>query len=87
MTTVPVHANTKPPRKKRRIFLWFFLAVQLLFVAWVISGIASGSGNTSDAEDAGTAIGVGLLVLFWFFVDCFLAVGYGVYRLAARRAE
>lgn len=82
MTTVPMH-DTKPA-KRHRIFMWFFLVVQLLFAAWVIAGIASGSENTTDAENAGTAIGVGLLVLLWFFVDCFLGVGYAVYRLARR---
>jgi hypothetical protein len=73
------------PKKKRRIFLWFFLAVQVIFLFWIITGVASGSENTSDAEDAGTAIGVFLIVVIWFFVDFFLAVIYGVYRLATRR--
>ena len=35
----PGHAA--PRRKKRRIFLWIFLAVQALFLIWLIAGIAS----------------------------------------------
>lgn len=80
------HQQKQPQaKKKRRVFWWFFLALQLLFIIWVISGIASGSGNTTDAEDAGTTIGVLLILVIWFFVDCFVAVIYGVYRLATRR--
>ena len=83
-------------KKKRRVFLCVFLAVQVLFLAWVISGAASGAGQPSDcgtlsastcntASDAGTAIGVGVLIVLWFFVDAFLGIVYGVYRLASRR--
>jgi len=28
-------------RKKRRIFLWVFLAIQALFILWLVVGIAS----------------------------------------------
>lgn len=38
---VPAQA---PPKKKRRIFLWFFLAVQVIFIIWLISAAASGTG-------------------------------------------
>src|SRR3954452_23672449 len=83
-------------RKKRRIFLWFFLIVQLIFLIWIISAVSSSGGDATDcgsltqqecndASDVGTGIGVFLLILIWFFVDCFLAVIYGVYRLASRR--
>jgi hypothetical protein len=84
--------STKPKRKKR-IFLWFFLAVQALFLIWIIAG-ASGSDPTDcgtlskqacqDASDVGTGIGVILIILFWCIVDFLLAVGYGIYRLARR---
>ena len=30
-----------PPRKRRRVFLWFFLAVQALFVIWLVVGLAT----------------------------------------------
>lgn len=87
----------QPVKKKRRIFLWVFLAVQVLFIIWVIAGAHSGSGQPKDcgslskhtcnsASDAGTAIGVVLIIGLWFFVDAFLGVVYGVYRLASRRS-
>lgn len=31
----------QPPRKKRRVFLWVFLAIQGLFIIWIIGGVAS----------------------------------------------
>jgi len=84
-----------PARKKRRMFLWFFLAVQALFLIWIISGIAGASGDPSDcgslskeacndAEAVGTGIGVFLVVVLWMVVDFLLGVGYAIYRLARR---
>ncbi|MGH3349141.1 MAG: hypothetical protein ACRDPS_00640 [Nocardioides sp.] len=82
------------PKKKRRIFWWFFLAVQILFIIWIIAGATSGGTATDcgslsqqacqDAQDVGTGIGVFLIVIFWMIVDFFLAVIYGIYRLATR---
>jgi hypothetical protein len=98
-----------PPRRRpRRIFLWVFLAIQALFVVWVITGAAGGGSIHSDAvaychahpdqflpfaqcvsdygggEKAGTAIGVGLVVVLWAVTDIILGVSYGVWRLARR---
>ncbi|MBQ0868119.1 hypothetical protein KBZ21_00765 [Streptomyces sp. A73] len=81
------------------MFLWFFLAVQLIFLIWIIAGGMSGSGTPAqcrgltgmelqdckDAADAGTAIGVGLIIVIWAAVDFILVATYGVYRLAKRR--
>jgi hypothetical protein len=41
-----------PPaqRKKRRVFLWVFLAVQALFLIWLIAGVAGTSHSGSDAH-------------------------------------
>lgn len=83
------------PKKKKRIFLWFFLAVQLLFIIWIIAGASSSGGDATDcgslsqkacndAEDIGTGLGVALIIVFWMVVDFLLAVIYGVYRLAKR---
>jgi hypothetical protein len=33
-----------PPRRKRRIFPWFFLAIQVIFLIWLITGLAQGTG-------------------------------------------
>ena len=82
-----------PPQRKRKIrkFTWFFLAVQVLFLIWVIAGIASGSGQPSDcggldaqtcndASDTGTAIGVFLVVGLWAFFDVILGIIWLVTR-------
>lgn len=84
-----------PPKKKRRIFLWVFLAVQILFIVWIIAGIASNGGHATNcgtlsqtdcdnAKNVGKGLGVAIIVVFWIVVDFLLAVVYGVYRLARR---
>ncbi|MFD4474727.1 hypothetical protein ACFWPU_01220 [Streptomyces sp. NPDC058471] len=83
------------PRKSRRIFLWVFLAIQALFVVWIVTGSAGSSGTPSDcgtldaqtcndAEQAGTAIGVGIVIALWAATDIILGITYAVYRLARR---
>lgn len=95
-----------PRRKARRVFMWTFLVIQALFVAWVISGIMSHTGATTaevnagclhgawqglfksqadclvhyraglnQAASAGTAIGVGIVIVFWAIVDIILGIG------------
>ena len=39
-----------PPRKRHRVFLWVFLTVQLLFLAWVIVGATSASGTPEECR-------------------------------------
>jgi len=112
----PQYGAPPPKRRKRRIFLWVFLAIQVLFIIWIVTGIAtvhtgpthaqlvSGcynhawfplfksqadcvkhyGGALNDAGTAGKAIGVGLIIAFWFVVDMILGVSYGVYKLATR---
>lgn len=73
-TTTP-DAEGPAPRKKRRIFLWFFLAVQALFIFWITAGASTASGTPedcgdlsaemcNDASDVGTGIGVFLIIVF-----------------------
>lgn len=82
------------PKKKRRVFLWIFLAVNLLFIIWIIGGIASG-GDASDcgslsqedcqaASDVGTGIGVFLILVLWVIVDVLLFIPWVIYKLARR---
>jgi hypothetical protein len=60
------------PRKRRRIFLWFFLAVQVIFIIWLITGGVAADHNVTHcvgqyckgATEAGSAIGIGLIVVF-----------------------
>lgn len=40
------------PRKKRRVFLWIFAAVQVLFIIWIVAGAASGTPGPSAAAQA-----------------------------------
>lgn len=91
----PEHQAAPPAKKKRRIFMWFFLIVQVLFIIWIITGIASGSGDATDcgslsqeacnnAEDVGTGIGVVLLFIIWMVVDFLLFIPWVVIKLARR---
>ena len=83
------------PKRKKRVFLWVFLAVQVLFAIWMISALGSGSGQPTDcgsldaetcntASDVGTGIAVVLIIGVWFFVDCFMAVAYAVVKMSRR---
>jgi hypothetical protein len=46
-----VPAMEKPVRRRRRrIFLWFFLAVQVIFLIWIITGVAGTSGSGADSH-------------------------------------
>lgn len=93
----PVPPPEEPKRKPHRIFLWAFLAVQAIFLIWIITGASSGDdssckGMTGDAlrlcqdtGDVGTAIGVGLVIALWAAVDVILGITYAVYRLSRRR--
>lgn len=82
-------AFTKP---KRRIFMWVFLAINALFLFWIIGGAASGAQETTnltgaeaDAYAVGTGIGVMLILGLWFVVDVLLFIGWAVVRLSSRR--
>ncbi len=91
-------APALPPRKRRMVFFWVFLAVQIIFLIWLISGIATAGGTPDscsgltgddlqfckDAGDLGTTIGAGLIVGLWAAVDFVLAVSYAIYRLSRR---
>ena len=81
-------------KQKVRAFTWVILVINVLFLIWVIAGAASSSGDATNcgsldqdtcnsAEDAGTAIGVFLIVMFWAAVDLIL----GIVWLVTRRRE
>jgi hypothetical protein len=51
------------PWKQRRIFLWFFLALQVVFIIWLVAGTAStGSGINASvvAQCHHQAVGMGM---------------------------
>jgi hypothetical protein len=72
--------------------MWVFLAIQVLFLIWIIAGTNSAQhANHCDqqaqlqnlcqqATDAGTAIGVGIIVVLWCVVDVILGITYLVVR-------
>jgi hypothetical protein len=82
----------RAPGRKRRVFLWVFLAVQVLFIAWIIAGAAAGHGSCgdlsaracADAADTGHGIAVAFQIIAWCVTDFLLAVIYGICRLARR---
>lgn len=97
MTAQPTEPTAERPRKKRRVFMWVFLAIQALFIIWLITGIASVSDSagkdcgTLDPEacTAATQIGGGigflLIIGLWVMVDFILGVGYLIVRASSRR--
>lgn len=82
------------PKKKKRVFMWFFLAVQALFILWLIAGLSGGGSpaecgtldakTCSDAAAVGTGIGVMLVVVLWCIVDFLLAIVWAVTKFARR---
>jgi hypothetical protein len=80
------------PKKPRRIFMWFFLAVQALFLIWLVAGVSGNAqestgltGTEADAYAVGTGIGVMLIIGLWLAVDFLLVIGWAVVRLARKR--
>lgn len=74
-----------------RPFTWIILVVNVLFLIWVIGGVAGSSGTPegcgslsnetcNEAEAVGTAIGVGLIIFFWALLDVILGVIWLVTR-------
>lgn len=70
---------------KWRPFTWVILIINVLFLVWIIAGVAGVAGECAnevgidrDACEAGTAvgatIGVGIIIGLWAFVDVILGV-------------
>jgi len=58
-----------PPRRKRRVFLWVFLAIQVLFIIWLIAGLAT--KNPSVASQVASFCGNhGWFPLYKSHADC-----------------
>jgi fatty acid desaturase len=86
-----VHEAPSTQKKKRHVFRWVFLAIQALFLIWIIAGASSAgdncAGKTGDALDAcqaGTAVGAGigitLIIFLWVAVDVILGITYLIFR-------
>lgn len=86
----PVAAQPEPAKKKKHIFRWFFLAVQALFLIWIIAGVSSAGDNAdcgslsaqtcSDATAVGAGIGAALIIGLWLVVDFLLAITFLIFR-------
>lgn len=79
------------PKRKKRIFMWVFLAIQLLFIIWIIAGVNNASDNCAgkvgdaltlcqNATGVGAGIGVFFIVFFWLMVDVILGITYLITR-------
>lgn len=83
---------TATHKKRRRVFFWFFMAVQLVFLVWTIAGISTGSDVSDctgefaeackDGAELGTFVGVALVITGWMVVDIILGIGRLVYKFA-----
>lgn len=92
--TAPQQPWPPPTRKRPRIFLWVFLAIQVLFLVLIVASVAGTDSSTActgqDADtcatayNAGVGIGVALFVGLWFAVNVFIGVAYAIYWLAKR---
>lgn len=86
----PGYPPPQPPKKKRHIFRWVFLAVQALFLIWIITGVNSVSSGKCDpqmthaactaAKQVGGGIGVALIIGLWVAVDIILGITYLIVR-------
>jgi hypothetical protein len=80
------------PHRRRRVFMWVILAINALFVIWIISGFIATAETTctgmtgeelascQGAEGWGKGIAVVLIIMLWAFVDVILGVLYIVTR-------
>jgi hypothetical protein len=50
MTPLTPVAPAAPPRRKRRIFLWVFLAIQIIFLVWLITGLFTDQTGPTHAQ-------------------------------------
>ncbi len=95
MTDITPNPIETKPRRKKRVFLWVFLAIQAAFITWLIVGSAGAGGTPADcgtlsaatcndAEVVGAGIGLFLVVALWMITDFLVGGGYAIYRLAKR---
>ena len=71
MTFLRVRGHRPPPRKRNRVFLWVFLAIQVIFLGWVIYAGVSAPQN-----------GLGLQMGLWAVTDVITGAAYLICQLA-----
>lgn len=63
-----------PPRKKRRVFLWVFLAIQAIFIVWIVAGAAT--STAAPASQVASFCGHhGWWPLYKSYADCLSSYG------------
>lgn len=91
MTDIPAATSPAKHRRRRHLFRWVFLAIQALFLIWIIAGGTSAANDKSscgtlsdqtchDAAAAGAGIGIFLIIVFWAMVDIILGITYLIVR-------
>jgi hypothetical protein len=78
-TTMTASKGRQPPqvqprRRRHRVFLWVYLAIQVIFLGWVIYAGVS-------APQSGPSPGVGLQMGLWAVTDVIVAAIYGICQL------
>jgi len=67
----PAHHGAPPrQRRKRRIFLWVFLAIQAIFILWLVVGIATVHTGATQAQLASGCYNHNWYPLFKSQADC-----------------
>ena len=64
------HAAAAAPRRRRRVFLWVFLAIQALFIIWLVTGLAGTNTAAPHAQVASACFHHGWFPLFKSQADC-----------------
>jgi hypothetical protein len=73
------YAAPPRPRKKRRVFMWVFFAVQAIFILWIIAGLASKTpGPTAAQQAAQQCANGGWQPLFKSYADCVTHYGHAL---------
>lgn len=49
MTDTREHLVQVPSRRKRRVFLWVFLAIQVIFIIWIIAAISGAAAGINPS--------------------------------------
>jgi hypothetical protein len=62
--------GVRAPTKKRRVFLWVFLAIQALFVIWLVTGLATVQTGATHAQLASACYHHAWSPLFKSQTDC-----------------
>jgi hypothetical protein len=75
MSILRVRGPKPPPGKRHRVFLWVFLAIQVIFLGWVIYAGVS-------APQSGWSPGVGPQMGLWAVTDAILGAIYCICQLA-----